>query len=173
MLLTKCFYVLLSFGKIFIYSVSCLNVLAFIFYIFILMKVNFQQKIKLDLPVFNVYSNIFFKNSIETGSRWKMLGLSYNPILESDTITGLAGHYDYVVAHVILRWSIHVNVTVIPRYKVKSRIPPFYLILVSAFTSFLQDKQFISKFFFILDIYLNYQKSMKIVTFFHNFHIFV
>ncbi|XP_066931195.1 uncharacterized protein [Clytia hemisphaerica] len=59
--------------------------------------------------------NIRYMGFSTLGSRWKLLGLSYNPILESDTITGLAGHYDYVVSHVILRWAIHVNVTVIPR----------------------------------------------------------
>ena len=46
-----------------------------------------------------------------------MMGLSYNPVMESDMITAIAGHYDYVISHVVLRWAIHMNVTVIPRYQ--------------------------------------------------------
>ena len=49
------------------------------------------------------------------GSYWKMLGMEFNPVFASSTITGIAANYDYVVASVVLRWAIHENVTVIPR----------------------------------------------------------
>lgn len=59
--------------------------------------------------------NIRYMGFSTLGSRWKLFGLSYNPVLESELITAIAGHYDYVISHVVLRWAIHVNVTVIPR----------------------------------------------------------
>ncbi len=43
------------------------------------------------------------------------MGLGENPILTSSLLTDLSTHYDYVVSHVVLRWAIHNNVTVIPR----------------------------------------------------------
>ena len=46
---------------------------------------------------------------------WTQMGLEENPILTSSLLTDLSTHYDYVVSHVVLRWAIHKNVTVIPR----------------------------------------------------------
>ena len=49
------------------------------------------------------------------GSRWQLLGLDYNPVMTSDLLTAISAHYDYILSHVVLRWAIHNNVTVIPR----------------------------------------------------------
>ncbi|XP_028394202.1 uncharacterized protein LOC114518412 [Dendronephthya gigantea] len=50
------------------------------------------------------------------GSQWTAYGgLESNPVLTSTTFFEIASHYEFVVAQVILRWAIHLNVTVIPR----------------------------------------------------------
>ena len=38
-----------------------------------------------------------------------------NPVLTSVTFFEIASHHEFVVAQVILRWAMHLNVTVIPR----------------------------------------------------------
>ena len=43
------------------------------------------------------------------------MGMEENPVLTSDLLIEISGHYDYVVSHVVLRWAIHKNVIVIPR----------------------------------------------------------
>ena len=60
------------------------------------------------------------------GGRWQLLGLPENPVLRSSTIHSVAGHYDYVVSHVILKWAIMQNVTVIPRSGNPTRIAENY-----------------------------------------------
>ncbi|CAB4022524.1 Prostaglandin F synthase [Paramuricea clavata] len=50
------------------------------------------------------------------GSQWTTYGgLESNPVLTSATFFEIASHYEFVVAQVILRWAIHLNITVIPR----------------------------------------------------------
>ena len=53
-----------------------------------------------------------------TGTQWVYFhGLDKNPVLNSAIILDIAAHYEFVASQVILRWAIHVNVTVIPRSK--------------------------------------------------------
>ena len=59
--------------------------------------------------------NIRYMGYSTLGNYWKMLGMDFNPVFASSTLTGIAANYDYVVASVVLRWAIHENVTVIPR----------------------------------------------------------
>ncbi|XP_047138327.1 uncharacterized protein LOC100201016 isoform X1 [Hydra vulgaris] len=60
--------------------------------------------------------NIRYMGYSTLGSRWQFANiLDYNPVLESDIISSVSAHYDYVPTHVVLRWAIHNNVTVIPR----------------------------------------------------------
>eukprot|EP00794_Sanderia_malayensis_P015359 gene15359-16936_t len=59
--------------------------------------------------------NIRFMGYSTLGGMWLQMGIDENPILTSSLLTDLSTHYDYVVSHVVLRWAIHKNVTVIPR----------------------------------------------------------
>lgn len=59
--------------------------------------------------------NIRYMGYSTLGNYWKLLGMDFNPVFASSTITGIAAHYDYVISSVVLRWAIHENVTVIPR----------------------------------------------------------
>lgn len=50
------------------------------------------------------------------GSQWTTYGgMDSNPVLTSVTFFEIASHYEFVVPQVILRWAMHLNVTVIPR----------------------------------------------------------
>ena len=52
------------------------------------------------------------------GTQWVYFhGLQKNPVLTSSLILEIASHYEFVASQVVLRWAIHVNVTVIPRSK--------------------------------------------------------
>ena len=51
-----------------------------------------------------------------SGSQWTAYGgMDKNPVLTSPTFIDIASHHQFIVAPVILRWAIHLNVTVIPR----------------------------------------------------------
>ena len=51
-----------------------------------------------------------------SGSQWTAYGgMETNPVLTSATFFEIASHHEFVVAQVILRWAMHLNVTVIPR----------------------------------------------------------
>lgn len=53
---------------------------------------------------------------LTSGSQWTTYGgMESNPVLNSLTFFEIASHYEFVVSQVILRWAIHLNVTVIPR----------------------------------------------------------
>ena len=52
------------------------------------------------------------------GTQWVYFhGLQKNPVLHSSLILEVASHYEFVASQVVLRWAIHMNVTVIPRSK--------------------------------------------------------
>ena len=49
------------------------------------------------------------------GNYWVHMGMEVNPVLTSEVIINVANNYDFVAASVVLRWAIHMNVTVIPQ----------------------------------------------------------
>ncbi|KAL9971353.1 hypothetical protein ACROYT_G023866 [Oculina patagonica] len=73
-----------------------------------------------DRPVrkFCQEHNIRYIGYSTLGLQWVYFhGLQKNPVLSSSLILEIASHYEFVPSQVVLRWAIHVNVTVIPRSK--------------------------------------------------------
>ena len=57
------------------------------------------------------------------GTHWGYFyGLKKNPVLNSELLLDISGHYEFVSSQVVLRWAIHKNVTVIPRSKSERNI---------------------------------------------------
>lgn len=62
--------------------------------------------------------NIRYIGYSTLGTQWVYFhGLQKNPVLHSSLILEVASHYEFVASQVVLRWAIHMNVTVIPRSK--------------------------------------------------------
>jgi len=78
---------------------------------------NWFDPFNQDIVVRDICSkyNIRYMGFSTLGSRWKLLGLSFNPVMTSELLSIISGHHDYILSHIVLRWAIHNNVTVIPR----------------------------------------------------------